>query len=163
MQDIRASIVRQFHAPIKMLSNAIAECPEPLWLSGSPNRIWHLAYHALFYTHFYLAPSEAEFVPWAKSRTGYNFLGEPPRQAGARTVVDSPYTRAELLEYACFCTAEAELQVTQVDLAAPSGFHWLPFDKLELQLYNIRHLQHHVGQFADRLRSQAGLGLAWVG
>jgi hypothetical protein len=60
------------------------------------------------------------------------------------------------------CRAEAEARVPTLDLAAPSGFHWLPFNKMELQFYNIRHRQHHTGQLADRLRTKTNVGLAWV-
>ena len=45
---------------------------------------------------------------------------------------------------------------------APSGFSWLRFGKTELQLYNIRHIQHHAGQLTDRLRTAAGIGVRWV-
>jgi len=30
-----------------------------------------------------------------------------------------------------------------------SGFDWLPFDKLELQFYNIRHIMQHTGESAS--------------
>jgi hypothetical protein len=65
-------------------------------------------------------------------------------------------------EFHGLCQAEVEAKVPALDLAAPSGFHWLPFNKLELQFYNIRHLQHHTGQLADRLRIVANVGVAWV-
>jgi hypothetical protein len=35
--------------------------------------------------------------------------------------------------------------------------------KLEHQLLNIRHLQHHTAQLADRLRQHAGAGIDWIG
>jgi hypothetical protein len=47
-------------------------------------------------------------------------------------------------------------------LEAPSGFPFLPFNKLELQFYNIRHTQHHTGQLADRLRNAINIGTPWV-
>ena len=37
-----------------------------------------------------------------------------------------------------------------------------PFNKMELQLYNLRHLQHHTGQLAARLRTAANLAVTWV-
>ena len=68
----------------------------------------------------------------------------------------------ELLDYALFCHSEVNRQMPRVDFEAPSGFYWLTFSKFELQLYNLRHLAHHTGQLADRLHSQANLGVAWV-
>ena len=34
---------------------------------------------------------------------------------------------------------------------------------LEHQIVNIRHIEHHTAQLADRLRSSAGIGIQWVG
>jgi len=50
-----------------------------------------------------------------------------------------------------------------VDLSAPSGFHWLPFNKMELQIYSIRHLQQHVGDLSTILLTQADREIDWVG
>lgn len=47
-----------------------------------------------------------------------------------------------------------------VDLDAPSGFFWLPFNKLELQLYKTRHVQHHAGQLIDRLSTEGNIEVA---
>jgi len=119
---------------------------------GYPNRFWHIAYHAVFYTHFYLHPAQADFRPWAKHRQDYQHLGRK---------IETPYTKAEVLEYHELC-AEVEARVPALALGAESGFPWLPFNKLELQFYNIRHLQHHAGQLADRLRTVMNVGVAWV-
>jgi hypothetical protein len=35
-------------------------------------------------------------------------------------------------------------------------------NKLGVQFYNIRHIQHHVGQLEDRLRIGAGIGVRWI-
>jgi len=157
--DILHTVARQYRASLAMFGQAIDLCPEPLWVAPEhTNKFWHIAYHALFYTHLYLQPSEADFHPWAKHRQLHQYL-DPRRWAPQGT---TPYTKAEVLEYREFCRAEAEARVPALDLAAGSGFPWLPFNKLEVQFYNIRHLQHHTGQLADRLRTQAGCGVAWV-
>lgn len=161
--DILQSIARQYRAPLAMLGQAVELCPESLWLSPDyPNRYWHIAWHALFYTHLYLQPSEAEFRPWAKHRKDSQYLGPRPWAPADTLPVVEPYTKADAIEYLDWCRAEVDLRVPALDLAAPSGFSWLPFSRLEVQFYNIRHLQHHTGQLADRLRTAAGIGLAWV-
>jgi hypothetical protein len=48
-------------------------------------------------------------------------------------------------------------------LEAESGFYWLPFDKLELQFYNIRYLQQHTGELCERLGAHGELQVQWVG
>ena len=161
--DILHSVARQYRASLTMLGQAIELCPESLWLASEyPNRYWHIAYHALFYTHLYLQPSEAEYRAWARHRQDSQYLGARPWARHEKVKVEPPYTKAEVLEYHEFCRAEAEARVPAIELAAPSGFHWLPFNKLELQFYNIRHLQHHTGQLADRLRSMVNVGVGWV-
>jgi len=161
--DIKQSIASQYSSTLAMLGRAIEACPETLWLSPDyPNRSWHIAYHALFYTHFYLQPAEADFHAWSKHRPDYNFLGPRPWTPQEAHKPEIPYTRTELLEYHEICRGEVAARVPDLDLAAPSGFHWLPFDKLQLQLYNLRHVAHHTGQLTDRLRTVANIGLAWV-
>ncbi len=161
--DILHHVARQYGASLAMLNQAIEACPESLWLSTDClNRFWHISYHALFYTHLYLQPVNADFRPWAKHRQDYQYLGPRPWAPQEAHRPEIPYTKAEVLEYYQVCRAEAEARVPALDLAAPSGFDWLPFNKLELQFYNIRHIQHHTGQLADRLRTVANIGLPWV-
>ncbi len=152
----------QFQSALAMLRKAIEFCPPDLWLEGSPNRFWHIVYHTLFYTHFYLSPSDAEFTSWPLHRAEYNFLGEIPGKPGYKPRIDQPYTQLEMLDYHDFCVREVARRLADLDPAAPSGFYWLPFSKLQLQFYNLRHLAHHTGQLAERLRASAGIGLPWV-
>jgi hypothetical protein len=44
-----------------------------------------------------------------------------------------------------------------------SGFSWYPIPKLEHQLVNLRHIQHHMAQLADRLRASEAVGIRWIG
>ena len=74
-----------------------------------------------------------------------------------------PYTKAELLAFWQHAQAWAEKAVAALDLEAASGFPWLPFNKLELQFYNIRHLQQHTGELCERLGTLAGIDVEWVG
>jgi hypothetical protein len=161
--DIRRHLERQYQASLAMLGQAIALCSDSLWTSAKyTNPFWHVAYHAIFYTHLYLHSSEAVFRPWESHKAGYQFLGPRPWPPHETTKIESPYTKAEVLEYHGVCCAEVEARVPTLVLDTPSGFEWLPFDKFELQLYNIRHIQHHTGQLADRLRTESNVGLKWV-
>jgi hypothetical protein len=54
--------------------------------------------------------------------------------------------------------------VDALDLLSPeSGFHWYEIPKLEHQMVNLRHLQHHTAQLADRLRASGDIAIKWVG
>jgi hypothetical protein len=162
--DIKAVIKSQYLASLEMLHKAVVQCPDSMWDDHAyKNRFWHLAYHVLFYTHLYLAPTEEQFVPWVKHREHYPFLGALPWPPHDEPQIDQPYVREDILEYLEFCRGEVERQVTALNLDAESGFYWLPFDKLELQFYNIRHLQQHTGELCERLGTQAGIDVDWVG
>jgi hypothetical protein len=159
-----APISRQYQAELNMLQKAIEQCPDELWLSASglsPNRYWHIAYHTLFYVHFYQSPTDADFTPWPHHRPNYNFLGANPRNPNEVFFAEEPYMQAELLDYLAFCRTAVDNHLAAFNPEAPSGFFWLPFDRLELQFYNLRHIAHHTGQLVDRLRSHAGTGVGW--
>jgi hypothetical protein len=51
--------------------------------------------------------------------------------------------------------------VYDTDLDGKSGFEWLPMNKMETHLYNIRHIQHHVGQLVERLHQSGIKGISW--
>ena len=158
--DVKESVKSQYYASLEMLRQAIEECPESLWhRPEDKNPFWHIAYHVLFYTHLYLQPSEKDFVPWEKHAEGYRSLGSSGEGAEAR----EPYRKEELLAYHRLCCEQVEKRVTLLDLEAESGFYWLPFDKLELQIYNIRHIQQHTGELYERLGAHGCTELGWVG
>ena len=159
--DAKQAITSQYLAALEMLKQAIVKCPEALWDDArDKNRFWHVAYHALFYTHLYLQRSESEFTAWSKHREHYHVLGELPASPDVAAV----YSQAEVLAYLEVCREQVKEKVTALDLdAADSGFYWLPFGKLELQLYILRHLGQHVGELMDRLGTRASIEVDWVG
>ncbi|MCA9996837.1 MAG: DinB family protein [Anaerolineales bacterium] len=156
----------QYLAALAMMQQVIKSCPAHLWNDvAAKNRFWHVAYHALFYVHLYVQHEGGDFVPWEKHRENYNVMGEqlpwPPHD---KLVIDVVYTQADLLDYLALCQQQIRAIVPTLDLASQSsGFSWLPFGKLELQLYSIRHLQLHVGELAERLWDKADIEVGWVG
>jgi DinB superfamily len=162
--SIRQSALKQYRAGLDMLGKAIELCPEEVWFSSDfRNRFWHIAYHSVFYTHLYVHPSESDFQPFARHAPNSQYLGPRPWAKDEPFQLPAPYTKQDLQEYLALCRTEVERQVPLVRLEDGSGFSWLPFNKLELQFYNIRHLQHHAGQLAEMLRNAADVGVGWVG
>lgn len=155
----------QYHAALGMLRQAIDRCPESLWTSnGHPCPFWHIAYHTLFFTHLYLQLNEKAFHPWEHHRDEYQFLGTLPWPPHRPPNIGEPYTRAEIREYWRVCDQIVDSTVDTLDLSSPDcGFSWYTMPKLEHQVMNIRHIQHHAAQLADRLRSAADLGVDWLG
>ena len=157
---IKEIIKSQYYASLEMLRQAVVGCPDSLWRDPEyKNPFWHIAYHAVFYTHFYLHASEEDFVPWEKQRPAYRSLEGPGREVEDQV----PYSKEEILAYLGLCLEQMGEQVDALDLEAGSGFYWLPFDKLELQFYNIRHLQQHTGELCERLGARGDVEVDWVG
>ncbi len=162
--DIVKTVTSQFQATLSMMEQTVRTCPEEMWDEpGQANPFWRVAYHALFYVDLYLQPSEEDMALWEGCRDGYQFLGPTPWPPHEQPAADQPYDRDQVLAYVDYCRSLVDRTVPATDLGAPSGFHWLPFDKMELQIYNIRHLQQHVGDLSTLLLTQANLEINWVG
>lgn len=162
--DIKQVITSQYLATLAMLRQTIERCPAELWNDTQvKNRFWHVAYHALFYTHFYAQESPETFTAWEHHREEYNFMGPMPWPPHKEPEIGEPYTKDEVLVYMDFCQKALPSWIDVLDLEGPSGFEWLPFSKLELQFYSLRHLSMHLGELAGRLGDQKQIDIDWVG
>lgn len=158
MEALRSALKSQYHAALAMLRAAIRRCPDDLWTSsgGHANPFWRIAYHTLYYTHLYLQPNNRAFRPWEHHQRGIQHMGKPPK-------IGRPYTKAEALAYWNICKSMVDDAVDALDLNDPqSGFSWYKGPKMEHQIVNIRHIQYHQAQLADRLRLATGAGVNWA-
>lgn len=162
--DTQPILRSQYLAALEMLKQTILKCPDTIWDDPTDKtKFWHIAYHALFYTHLYLQDSEQEFRAWSRHREDYQFMGRIPWPPHNLPAIGEPYTQADVLAYLEICQQQVDEKTMQLKPDAPSGFYWLPFSKLELQIYSIRHLQQHTGELMERLGTRANLELDWVG
>lgn len=162
--NIKKIVKSQYHASLDMLEQTIVKCPEPIWdHPDHKGKTWQIAYHAVFYAHLYLHPTEEDFKPWEHHRQDYQFLGPVPYPPHHKPDVSKPYTKDEVLTYLKVCREQVNPLVDSLDMEAESGFSWLPFDKLEHQFYNIRHIQQHTGELAERLGTMENIEIDWVG
>ena len=168
LDTLSAALERQVRAALAMLRDAVERCPESLWLDPAPtNACWQVAYHTLYFTHLYLQPDEAAFRPWPGHQADVQHpdgIAGPDDPASPLPLVPVPYTRDQVLAYVDQLDDGLHDALQALDLLAPdSGFSWYrPMGKLEHQLVNLRHLQHHAAQLADRVRNHAGVGVDWV-
>ncbi len=165
---IRSILKSQYHAAFAMFEDAVRSCPEALWYDASArNAFWQIAYHVMFFTHLYLQRDETSFTPWAEHDAKVQHpdgMAGPSDPDSLLPLIPRPYTPAQVLRYCRFCDGLVNEAVDALDLESPSsGFHWYRISKLEHQFVNIRHLQHHTAQLADRLRAGGGIGVKWVG
>lgn len=158
MSDPKPIIAAQYRASLAMFRQTIELCPDDLWLAGRHDLpFWRIAYHTLFFTDLYASTEVAAFTPWDRHVKDYESI-DP------LTSIDStPYAKDDLLAYTDRLSAGIAKRVEPYDLSGPSGMPWLPFTKLELQFYNIRHIHHHTGQLSIWLREELGREIDWVG
>ncbi|XEC92935.1 DinB family protein [Paenibacillus tarimensis] len=160
---MKNSLVSQLLSSLNMLQDAIHRCPDELWdHQGYENKYWHIVYHTLFFTDLYLSPSDNEFVSWERAKNEYQFLGPVPWPPHYTPIIEESYTKQDLIEYLEKIKEDAPNKIHQDDLNASSGFDWLPFNRTELHIYSIRHIQHHTGQLIERLRNSGVTRNRWV-
>jgi hypothetical protein len=163
--DIRSALKSQYHAALKTLREVIEKCPDEMWNDAVDTApFWRVAYHTLFYAHFYLQQNQEAFRPWARHREEAQFISSVPWDAHRPPKACEPFTRDDLLEYCNECDNMIDAGVDALDLSAPQcGFPWYKMPTLEHQIVNIRHIQHHAAALSSRLRRSAGIGVNWVG
>ncbi len=158
VEALRSALRSQYRATLAMLRAAIRRCPDDLWAArdGHTNPFWRIAYHTLFYTDLYLQPNNRVFRPWEHHQRGIQHMNKLLKTRRL-------YTKAEVLAYWTICDSMVDDAVDALDLNAPqSGFSWYKIPKMEHQIVNIRHIQYHQAQLADRLRVATGAGVGWA-
>jgi hypothetical protein len=139
-----------------MLRQAVERCPDSEWVQGNPP-FWQVAYHTAFFAHFYMGADEAAFRPWEHHRAKYQSLDSPPVPMG------EPYTRAQVLDYLSQCAVMVGPAIDALDVASrDSGFPWYKVSKIEHQIINIRHIQHHAVYLSAALRTSGQQPVTWI-
>lgn len=153
---IKDALKSQYKASLSMLINAIDVCDDDLWMSEEyTNRTWQMVYHCLFFTNLYLYQRLEDRKNWSHHRKDHQSLG---KNDGIQ-----PYTRVELIRFGNELLHKIDSLVDVLDLnAKDSGFYWYRVNKLEHQLVNLKHLQHHVAQLQDRIRNKQHVGVGWI-
>jgi uncharacterized damage-inducible protein DinB len=156
---MKKEFISQYKSSLKMLADSIKKCPDSLWNNEKyENTYWRIVYHTLFYTALYLEP--AGFTAWKKHKPDYNRLGTVTKD-NKPIIIDAVYSKNEMLEYLVSIYNSCEDLMANTNPEEQSGIEWLPMNKKELHLYNIRHIQHHVGQLIERLRQNGIKGIMW--
>jgi hypothetical protein len=171
----RTALWQQFGAAIDMLENALVACPaslwqERLWSATAPPEFppqfaefWYVAFHALVWLDLYLSGVlEEEFAPPAPFAQGVLDSRE--------ALPERPYTKEELRSYLAATRQKChDTLVALTDEQARQAVKY-PWAKgqavsyLELQMYNLRHVQEHAAQLSLFLGQHAipDEALDWV-
>ena len=154
-----AALWRQVGAAIDMLDHALVACPaalwtERLWHTPPPPQFppqfaqfWYVSFHALVWLDLYLSGvPEEDFAPPAPFAQGEldSVAALPAR----------PYSKEELRAYLAATRQKAHttlVALTDEQARRPVASPWSagqPVSYLELQLYNLRHVQEHAAQLS---------------
>lgn len=159
----------QFGASIDMLRDIIAVWPDPYW--NLSNRVYYLCYHTFLFLDYYLT------IPPTTYTAALPFTMISPEKIPAYAVDDllpaKLYTKQELLDSLQTCRQKCRrvilglsketLEQTWIDRPDDiAGSSTLKYSVLEILLYNLKHVQHHVGQLNLLLREETGQAVAWV-
>ena len=161
VEYLRTILTAQFEAALCMAGDCLRKCPAEHWDSPvAKYPFWQVAYHALCFVDFYLSPGEQAFAP--RPDLHPRGLAEMDDEYPSRR-----FEREELLAYVTLCrqkVAAALAAETEESLQAWCAFTGRPLSRGELHVYNLRHLQHHVGQLGAFLRRvDPAIDPRWVG
>jgi hypothetical protein len=163
----------QLGAAIDTLDNALVACPDALWrerlwripadqsIPPELAEFWYLAYHTLFWLDLYCSGSAEGFAPPPPiTLEELDPSGKTPER---------PFTREELRAYLAYARQKCHTTIETIadERAAQTvDFPWAKkwaVRYVELQLYNMRHVQEHAAQLSLML-GQHGIQTAssWV-
>ncbi|MBK6773256.1 MAG: DinB family protein [Ignavibacteria bacterium] len=156
MEDSLKTILwKEFGAAIDMLENAVAACPESRWKDNS--KFWYNAYHVIFFLDYYLTEEEEKFHPPAPfTLSEFNAEGEMPERV---------YDKSELITYIRYCREKCRKLISELtDENMQKRFinKYRNYSRLEIIIYNLRHVQHHAGQLNLLLRQNGNEPPDWV-
>jgi hypothetical protein len=160
---LREILLGQYEAALCMLDHCLRACPPEHWQGKiAACTFQEVAYHTLFFTDYYLSPSDTAF-----SLRDLNLKGGDERALD----VSPGLSQTDTLAYLTACRTKLVQSLaaeTSESLQAPAAFPRRTFSRGELHIYNIRHIQHHTGQLSAFLRRtlpafQDPAALPWVG
>lgn len=164
---------RNFAGAMDMLGDSIRLCPDELWTREK--KFFYLSYHTVIFLDYYLSVPVRDFAP----DLPYSLVDPEHMPEGAidDVIPDRHYRREEVLAYLAKIKQKARTLIlnTPGDLV---GKVWIDesdirlhlgcprlvskYSILEILFYNLRHVQHHVGQLNIILRQQIDRAPEWV-
>ncbi|MCX6121258.1 MAG: hypothetical protein NTX44_06525 [Ignavibacteriales bacterium] len=165
LPEIKKSYSRQIGAAFKMLEHVIDNANDTTWTAKISNvPFWQICYHVLWFTDFYFHADEATFRPQSFDMKGiHNYSVYPDSQM----IEDQkhPISKSNMKAYCTYVRQKANQFIQNINVTyftTPSPFEWHGFPKIDLVDYNLRHLQHHVGQLDIVTRREQNIGNPWI-
>ena len=142
---------------IDALSKVVARCPDALWSDSKRARpVWNEVQHVAFWLDLYLSGAVEGYSP----PRGIGMEELDPEGVLPATPLSKGQARS-WLQHSRSKATDVIQGLTEERAAEMCTFGWgsMPFG--ELLLYNIRHVQHHVGQLNLILRQEVDDAAPW--
>lgn len=169
----RECLWRNFAATIDMLKIVIEICPNTIW--EKKDRFFYMAYHTVIFLDYYLSYPVKEFKP----ELPFTIIleSEIPLVAIDDVSPNRHYSKTEILTYINLArkkcegligpNAKQDLTVNWINKSEIGLYGLCPsivedYSLLEILFYNLRHVQHHVGQLNYILRDKADMAAEWI-
>ena len=163
--SIKEIFWRQFGASIDMLKNVISNSPDDYFLTHE--RFYYMAYHTTVFLDYYLTIPPKDFAPLLS----FSFTDADLRPAEAidDLIPDKFYTKTEMLDYIQASREKSKKLIgsltNEVDkerFTEDNETNAMDYPIMEILLYNMRHVQHHVAQLNLMIRQDLNQHMEWV-
>jgi hypothetical protein len=154
-RTLNQSLLSQFGAAIDMLEESIQTCPRGVW--EQKGVFSFQTYHTLFFLDYYLSTDPVGFTQ--PTNFSYSEFDDAPD-----VVI---YSQEDLLDYLSACRQKAQTLILGLGESL-SAQRWvnesktMDYSLFEILLYNLRHVQHHVGQLNLLLRQHIDAAPEWI-
>jgi hypothetical protein len=161
---LKEEIIFQYQCSLKMLIDTVRKCPADLWENDKDymNGYSRIVYHTLFFSELHLMPATKKFVPWKKHIANYNYLAQISPVDNEPIIIEKHYSKEDMIEYAESILALFENPYEENSKDEKNSYKWLEISRVP-HIYNIRHMQHHIGQLVERLHHIGIRGIEWEG
>jgi len=160
---MRTSLSRQLEAALSTLGHAIDTCPDAEWQRDHGDAPFsQVVFHALFYADFYLGRDSLPFKdqPFHGSHKEVFADYEEMEDRKPLRLYEKEFCRSYLAH--CLAKTEAMLEKETLEsLAGGSGIDFRHCSRMELYIYDGRHIQHHAAQLGLRIQQITGAEMRW--
>jgi hypothetical protein len=174
MEDFYKQILwKNFAAAIDMFRETLILCPDDLWQAKS--KFYYLSYHTTIFLDYYLTSPVKDFIPvLAYTITD---IHDMPAEAVDDVIPGRFYSRTEIFDYLTLVREKCRemtilsapdklmqkwIDKSEIDLHGLCPSLVVDYTVLEILFYNLRHVQHHVGQLNYILRQKLDKAAGWI-
>ena len=163
-QVVVSALRSQYRAALETLEQCIDMIDEDAWAAMHPDTaVNQVVFHTLFFADLYLGFGESGFRHQPFHRDNPQ-LFQDYEELDDR-VQKNFYSQEGCRAYLEHCRKKVDATLKSEDAAVLSGDCGFPYRKLsriELHIYNVRHIQHHAAQLGLRNQLDGRDPLRWV-